>query len=44
MPARAAAPIRQSLVVHRMPLAEAEHGYKVFNKKEEECRKVVLPP
>ena len=30
------------IITHRMPLAEAAHGYKIFNDKEEACRKVVL--
>ncbi len=32
------------IVSHRMPLTEAARGYEVFNKKEEDCRKVVLTP
>ncbi len=32
------------IITHRMPLAEAERGYEVFNDKKEECRKVVLKP
>jgi threonine dehydrogenase-like Zn-dependent dehydrogenase len=27
-----------------MPLAEAADGYKIFEKKEDGCRKVVLKP
>jgi threonine dehydrogenase-like Zn-dependent dehydrogenase len=32
------------IISHRMKLADAEQGYKVFNEKEEDCRKVVLTP
>ena len=32
------------IISHRMKLAEAERGYEIFEKKEEECRKVVLTP
>lgn len=32
------------IISHRMKLAEAERGYKIFNGKEEDCRKVVLTP
>jgi threonine dehydrogenase-like Zn-dependent dehydrogenase len=32
------------IITHRMKLADAANGYKIFNKKEEECRKVVLTP
>ena len=32
------------IVSHRMPLVEAARGYEIFNKKEEDCRKVVLTP
>ena len=32
------------IITHRLPLAEAPHGYQVFNDKEEECVKVVLTP
>ena len=30
------------IITHHMPLAEAARGYKIFNDKEEACRKVVL--
>ena len=30
------------IITHHMPLSEAAHGYKIFNDKEEACRKVVL--
>lgn len=32
------------IITHRMPLDEAVRGYEIFEKKEEECRKVVLLP
>ena len=32
------------IITHRMKLADAAAGYKIFNKKEEDCRKVVLTP
>jgi threonine dehydrogenase-like Zn-dependent dehydrogenase len=32
------------IISHRMPLIEAATGYKIFDKKEEDCRKVVLIP
>jgi threonine dehydrogenase-like Zn-dependent dehydrogenase len=32
------------IISHRMKLDEAERGYKIFEGKEEECRKVVLVP
>lgn len=32
------------IITHRMPLADAARGYEVFEKKEEDCRKVVLVP
>jgi threonine dehydrogenase-like Zn-dependent dehydrogenase len=32
------------IITHRMPLAEAATGYRIFDKKEESCRKVVLTP
>ncbi|WP_113957172.1 zinc-dependent alcohol dehydrogenase [Roseimicrobium gellanilyticum] len=32
------------IITHRLPLAEAPHGYAIFNKKEDNCVKVVLQP
>ncbi len=32
------------IVTHRLALEEAAHGYKMFDKKEDECRKVILVP
>lgn len=32
------------IVTHRMPLADAARGYEIFEKAEQDCRKVVLTP
>jgi threonine dehydrogenase-like Zn-dependent dehydrogenase len=32
------------IITHRMKLAEAATGYRIFNNKEEDCRKVILTP
>ena len=32
------------IITHRMALADAADGYRIFDKKEEDCRKVVLRP
>jgi threonine dehydrogenase-like Zn-dependent dehydrogenase len=32
------------IVSHRLPLDEAPHGYEIFQRKEEQCIKVVLSP
>ena len=32
------------IISHRMKLDDAAKGYEIFNKKEEDCRKVVLTP
>jgi threonine dehydrogenase-like Zn-dependent dehydrogenase len=32
------------IISHRMKLADAERAYKIFDDKEEDCRKVVLTP
>jgi threonine dehydrogenase-like Zn-dependent dehydrogenase len=32
------------IISHRMQLADAARGYEIFDKKEEDCRKVVLTP
>jgi len=32
------------IITHRMRLADAARGYEIFEKKEEDCRKVVLTP
>jgi threonine dehydrogenase-like Zn-dependent dehydrogenase len=34
----------ESLATHRLPLAEAPAGYEIFQRKQDECRKVVLLP
>jgi len=32
------------IVTHRMPLEEAANGYEIFDRKQEDCRKVILTP
>ena len=32
------------VITHRLPLAEAPHGYDIFKHKKERCEKVVLTP
>jgi len=32
------------IISHRLPLSEATAGYRMFDKKEDDCRKVVLTP
>ena len=32
------------IISHRMSLEQAAEGYKIFDKKEEDCRKVILTP
>jgi S-(hydroxymethyl)glutathione dehydrogenase/alcohol dehydrogenase len=32
------------IITHRLPLDQAEHAYKIFNDKEDNCVKVVLKP
>ena len=32
------------VITHHMPLADAPKGYEIFNKKEDECIKIVLKP
>jgi threonine dehydrogenase-like Zn-dependent dehydrogenase len=32
------------LITHRLPLSDAAAGYRLFDEKREECRKVVLTP
>ena len=37
--------IRPEVIIsHRMPLADAARGYEMFEKKQDDCRKVVLTP
>jgi len=33
-----------AIITHRLPLTEAARGYEVFEKKQEDCRKVILLP
>jgi threonine dehydrogenase-like Zn-dependent dehydrogenase len=32
------------IITHRLPLDEAPHGYEIFQRKQEDCVKVVLQP
>ena len=32
------------IITHRLPLSEAPHAYEIFNKKQDNCVKVVLKP
>ena len=32
----------EAIVTHTMPLADAARGYEIFEKKQEDCRKVIL--
>ncbi|MNH44440.1 hypothetical protein D3C79_1066060 [compost metagenome] len=32
------------IITHRLPISRAEHGYQVFQEKEEDCIKVILKP
>jgi threonine dehydrogenase-like Zn-dependent dehydrogenase len=34
----------EAIITHRLPLEQAVHGYHLFDKKEEDCRKVILRP
>jgi S-(hydroxymethyl)glutathione dehydrogenase/alcohol dehydrogenase len=34
----------EDIITHRLPLEKAEHAYKIFNDKEDNCVKVVLTP
>jgi threonine dehydrogenase-like Zn-dependent dehydrogenase len=34
----------EAIITHRLPLADAVRAYEVFEKRQEECRKVVLRP
>ena len=34
----------EAIITHRMSLEEAVEGYRIFDKKEEDCRKVILVP
>lgn len=32
------------IITHTLPLSEADHGYRIFDNKEEDCIKVILKP
>jgi threonine dehydrogenase-like Zn-dependent dehydrogenase len=34
----------QALISHRLPLEQAAEGYRLFDRKEDQCRKVILRP
>ncbi|WP_263264533.1 zinc-dependent alcohol dehydrogenase [Pseudomonas sp. RIT-PI-S] len=34
----------EAIVTHRLSLEQAADGYRIFDKKEEECRKIILTP
>jgi len=34
----------EEIVTHHMPLEDAAHGYEIFEKRKEDCRKVILVP
>lgn len=34
----------EEIVTHHLPLEDAARGYEIFEKREEECRKVILVP
>ncbi|CAI3788819.1 putative zinc-binding alcohol dehydrogenase [Pseudomonas sp. MM227] len=34
----------ETIITHRMSLEQAAEGYKIFDKKQEDCRKVILTP
>ncbi|KDE34983.1 alcohol dehydrogenase [Kosakonia radicincitans UMEnt01/12] len=34
----------EEIITHHMPLEEAARGYEIFEKRQEECRKVILVP
>ena len=36
--------VTDDIITHRLPLAEASHAYDIFNKKLDNCVKVVLQP
>lgn len=36
--------VLNDIITHRLPLAQASHGYDIFKKKEDDCVKVVLKP
>ena len=36
--------VPEIIISHRLPLSRAVEGYKIFDEKREDCRKVVLTP
>ena len=34
----------EAIITHELPLSEAARGYEIFDKRKEDCRKVVLRP
>ncbi|SHN38323.1 Threonine dehydrogenase [Duganella sacchari] len=34
----------ETIITHRLPLEQAAEGYRIFDKKEDNCRKVILRP
>lgn len=36
--------VLDDIISHTLPLSEVTHGYEIFQKKEEDCVKVVLKP
>ncbi|MBB6155508.1 threonine dehydrogenase-like Zn-dependent dehydrogenase [Pseudomonas sp. JAI115] len=34
----------EAIITHRMSLEQAAEGYRIFDKKQENCRKVILTP
>lgn len=36
--------VPDAIISHRMSLEQAAEGYKIFDKKQEDCRKVILTP
>jgi len=36
--------VADDIITHTLPLDQAPHGYDIFNKKEDDCVKVVLKP
>jgi threonine dehydrogenase-like Zn-dependent dehydrogenase len=34
----------EAIITHRMSLEQVAEGYRIFDKKQEECRKVILTP
>ncbi len=34
----------KAIITHRLPLGEADHAYRIFNGREDNCMKVILKP